>query len=80
MSFRDCACMHMYTNKQLCSVIASLAPSKERFRPSAGCNTKEYLGDRASTHRNGDQNLRKSGLELYNGREVAAMTPASIRC
>ena len=33
---------------------------------------EEYLGDRASTHCNRDQDLRKSRLELYNGREMAA--------
>ena len=32
----------------------------------------QYEGDRASTHCNRDQDLRKSGLELYNGREAAA--------
>ena len=43
MSFYDCTCMRMYTNKQLYSVIASLAPLKERFRVAAGCNTKNAL-------------------------------------
>ena len=37
------ACVRMYTNKQLYSVIASLAPLKERFRVAAGCNTKNAL-------------------------------------
>ena len=36
--------MRMYTNKQLYSVIANLAPFKERFRASAGCNTKNTWG------------------------------------
>ena len=73
--------MHMYTDKRLYSVIASLAPFKERFRASAGCNTKNtYLGDRASTHRNRDQDLHKNRLELYNSREAAATAPPGIRC
>ena len=36
--------MRMYTNKWLYSVIASLAPFKERFQASAGCNTKNTWG------------------------------------
>ena len=36
--------MRMYTNKRLYSVIASLAPFKERFRVAAGCNTKNARG------------------------------------
>ena len=41
---------------------------------------KEYLGDRPSTHCNLDQDLRKRGLELYNGKEAAAMAPPGIQC
>ena len=38
------ACMCMYTNKRLYSVIASLAPFKEQFRASAECDTKNTWG------------------------------------
>ena len=36
--------MRMYTNKGLYSVLARLAPFKERFRAAAGCNTKNAYG------------------------------------
>ena len=36
--------MRMYTNKRLYSVLASLAPFKERFQAAAGCNTKNAYG------------------------------------
>ena len=41
---------------------------------------EEYLGDRAFTHHNRNQDLCKSGLELYTGREAAATAPPGILC
>ena len=41
---------------------------------------EEYVGDRASAHCNHDQNLHKSGLKLYNGREAAAAAPPGVQC
>ena len=35
-------------------------------------------GDKASTHFNCDQDLRKSRLKLLNGKESAAMAPSGI--
>ena len=44
VTYRDGACMPMYTNKWLYSVLASFAPFKERFQAAAGCNTKNAYG------------------------------------
>ena len=73
--------MHMYTNKWLHSVLASLAPFKERFRATAGCNTKNAYGiEPRSTRFNRNQNLCQRGLKLYYGREATVTASPGILC